>query len=142
MSSQAQRYQTQWASQFYAAAELTRRGYLVSLTLGNAPAADLLATSPGGKTFMVDVKGQATRNFWLVQRRQKCEDLYFILVYLPKDLAQPPQYFLLSCTEMMAEREAYRLHIESTSGKYREEMGGMNWGEAGKYADRWGILPE
>jgi hypothetical protein len=57
MNPNSKRYKTQWAAQFYAAAELTRRGYLVSLTLGNAPVADLLAVSPSGKHFMVDVKG-------------------------------------------------------------------------------------
>jgi len=32
MGKQATRYKTQWAAQFFAAAELTRRAYLVSLT--------------------------------------------------------------------------------------------------------------
>ncbi len=31
------RYHTQWAAQFYVAAELTRRGYFVILTLGKRP---------------------------------------------------------------------------------------------------------
>ena len=61
MSRLSKRYQTQWAGQFYVAAELTRRGYLVSLTLGNAPVVDLLVVSPDGEHFGVDVKGQSTR---------------------------------------------------------------------------------
>lgn len=76
---QSRKYQTQWAAQFYAAAELTRRGYLVSLTFGNASEIDLLAVSPSGKHFAVDVKGQSTRNFWLIQQRKNRDDLYFIV---------------------------------------------------------------
>jgi hypothetical protein len=54
---------------------LTRCGYFVSLTLGNAQVADLLVVSPEGKHFMVDVKGQSTRNFWLIQHRESMNDL-------------------------------------------------------------------
>lgn len=70
MSKQNLRYRTQWTSQFYAAAELTRRGYLVSLTFGNAPVSDLLVRSLDDNQFSVDVKGQSTKNFWLIQRRE------------------------------------------------------------------------
>lgn len=141
MKTQSKKYQTQWASQFYAAAELTRRGYLVSLTLGNAPVADLVVVSQNETEFMVDVKGQSTRNFWLVQARENREDLYFVLVYLPKDFAQP-RYFILSCAEMLAKRDEYRKHIEARSGKYRDDLGGMNWSTALEYEDRWGTLPD
>jgi len=54
------KYFTQWASQFYVAAELVRRGYLVSLSFGNAPVVDLLVQSPKGILFTIDVKGQTT----------------------------------------------------------------------------------
>jgi hypothetical protein len=63
--SQKAKFSTQWSAQFYVAAELTRRGYLVSLTLGSARFADLLVVSPGGSRFEIDVKGQSTRNFWV-----------------------------------------------------------------------------
>lgn len=141
MSSQTKKYQTQWASQFYAAAELTRRGHLVSLTLGNAPVADLLVVSPNNTEFMVDVKGQSTRNFWLVQAREQRDDLYFILVYLPKDFEQP-KYFILSCAELLAKRDEYRKHIEARSGKYRDDLGGMNWSTALAYENCWDTLPK
>jgi hypothetical protein len=70
MSTQTKKYQTQWASQFYVAAELTRRGYLVSLTFGNTSETDLLVYCPSRGQFTVDVKGQSTRNFWLLRRRE------------------------------------------------------------------------
>jgi len=54
MGKQTTRYKTQWAAQFFAAAELTRRGYLVSLTFGNAPASGLHVQSPIGTQFTVE----------------------------------------------------------------------------------------
>ncbi len=81
MPSQSKKYQTQWTSQFYVAAELTRRGYLVSLTLGNAPKADLLVVSPNEKTFKVDVKGQRNKSFWLIQNRESQDPNFIIRGY-------------------------------------------------------------
>jgi len=42
---------------------------------------------------------------------------------------------------MMQEREDYRKHIEEIGGKYRDDMGGMNWSTAFRYRDRWDVLP-
>lgn len=140
MSRQLRKYQTQWACQFYVAAELTRQGYLVSLTLGNAPVADLLVVSPERHHFEVDVKGQSTKNFWLIQRREPREDLYFVLVYLPKD-NESPRFFVLSSVELMTRREEYKQYIESIGGKYKDEMGSINWTTAFEYEDHWDILP-
>lgn len=125
MTTRKNGYQTQWAAQFYAAAELTRRGYLVSLTLGNAPVADLLVASPSGNSFKVDVKGLAIRNFWLVQRRIPKDDLFYVFVYLPKS-SEAPRFFILSSKELMGKREEYRKHIERRGDRYREELGGIN----------------
>src|SRR4030042_2373656 len=97
---QGARYRTQWAAQFFAAAELTRRGYLVSLTFGNAPVSDLLVKSPNGKQFTVDVKGQSTKNFWLIQPRVLNPEHFFILVFLPQQNL-PPQHFIMSSDELM-----------------------------------------
>lgn len=135
------RYQTQWAAQFYVAAELTRRGYLVSLTLGNAPVIDLLVVSPNGVSFKVDVKGQATRNFWLIKRIKPQNDLFYFLVYLPKNL-ETLKFFIFNSEELMKKREEYKEHIEAKSGKYRDELGGINWGTALDFENKWEKLPK
>ena len=100
MSPVRKQFFTQWAAQFYAAAELTRRDYLVSLTLGNAPEADLIVRSPGGTHFEVDVKGLALTNPWLIQERPARPDLYFVLVHLPP-LDAAPEFFIASSAEIM-----------------------------------------
>ncbi len=139
MSSQNKRYQTQWSSQFYAAAELVRRGYLVSLTFGNAAISDLLVQSPQGHTFTIDVKGQSSRNFWLVQRRLINHNHFFILVYLPPNLVTP-RFFVLSSEQLMCHRKEYE-DKSTERKKYRDDLGGMNWSTAIPHEGKWDILP-
>ena len=141
MSLQTVRYRTQWATQFYAAAELTRRGYLVSLTFGNASTVDLLVESPTGVLFTVDVKGQSGRGFWLVQCRPANPNHYFMLVYLPSGLHVGPKFFILSSDELMQLRAEYKTAMRKR-GRYRDDLGGINWGTAANYADKWKNLPQ
>ncbi len=143
MGSQAKKYQTQWSAQFYVAAELTRRGYLVSLTMGNAPVADLLVVSPKQTTFQIDVKGQSTRNFWLIQRRKPTEyvGLIFVLVYLPKDFNRP-RFCVLSGAELMKRRDEYEQRVKTAGRGYKDNLGGINWLTAFEYEDHWDALPD
>lgn len=140
MGKRITRYNTQWAAQFFTAAELTRRGYLVSLTFGNAPTADLLVQSPAGVQFTVDVKGQSTKNFWLIRQIKPSPDHYFILVYLPSDTQSNPRYFIVSSEELMKRREEYKQSV-LPRGKYRDELGGIKWSTAFHYENKWDNLP-
>ena len=134
-------YQTQWASQFYAAAELTRRGYLVSLTFGNAPESDLLVHSDySDNNFTVDVKGQSSMNFWLIQPRKPNPNHYFILVYLPSGYKQP-KYFIISSDMLMKKREEYKNRM-MPKGKYKDALGGINWSTALECENKWDDLPK
>lgn len=142
------RYQTQWAAQFFAAAELTRRGYQVALTLGNAVYTDLMVESPSGHHFDVDVKGQSTKGFWIVKKRTPDDNRYFILVYVPRDSDEAPQYFILSSIEMenliVQERDESRNKLEN-QGKIWDpndnRFSGIKWTKAFEYKD-WMILPK
>lgn len=140
MSPRGKRYFTQWAAQFYAAAELTRRGYLVSLTLGNAPESDLLVRSPSGIHFEIDVKGLSSRNFWLVQERKARADLYFILVLVPSG-GSSPMYFVMSSSELMAAIAESKRQTLAAGRLWRETGSGINWGAGLAYQDRCEALP-
>jgi hypothetical protein len=87
-------HQTQWTAQFAVASELSKRGYQVALTLGNHPTVDLMVVSPSGKHFLVDVKGQYSRNFWPVKRAPKRDDLFYVLAYVPDSAAN--QFFVMT----------------------------------------------
>src|SRR5947208_3433816 len=93
------KYHTQWAGQFYVAAELTRRKYSVTFTLGNVPHTDLCVISPNNKMFRVEVKAQSTKSFWIVRRHDEEEDHFYVFVYLPK--TGGPQFCVLSCEQTL-----------------------------------------
>jgi hypothetical protein len=136
------RYRTQWAAQFFAAAELTRRNYRVSLTLGNAPAVDLMVVSPKGAQFMVDVKGQASKNFWLIRERKHTEDLYYILAYVqcvPQALISP-EFFIMSSAEVMRHIAGLREKTETSGKRWAPSGSGITWTTGLQYKD-WGVLP-
>jgi len=149
MPAQSRRNQTQWAAQFFAAAELTRRGCQVAITLGNAVFTDLMAESPSGHHFDVDVKGQSTRSFWLIKQSKPEVYRYFILVYVPRDSKEAPQYFILPSTEMdkliVQERDEARNRPEN-QGKIWDpndnRFSGIQWTKAFEYKDRWEMLPK
>lgn len=140
MFMQLKRYKTQWAAQFYVAAELTRRGYLVSMTLGNAPKVDLLAVSLERVQFMVDVKGQATKNFWLIKRQEARNDLFYVLVYLPPDYSKP-DFFILESLEIVRLWDEHRGKLLSKGKPFSENFLGINWSTPFPFKDKWEKLP-
>lgn len=149
MTAQQRKYQTQWSSQFFAAAELIRRGYLVSLTLGNAKFSDLMVETPGNQHFSIDVKGQSTKSYWIIKPPEKNrDDQYFILVYVPRDLTESPQYFILNSediTEELKQNQERARQAEKETEKLLSHnfgTGGMAWDQPLKYEDQWGKLPK
>jgi hypothetical protein len=139
-SPQAKKYQTQWAAQYLFAGEATRRGYLVSFTMGAAPIADLLVVSPLGIQFMVDVKGLSTPNFWLIRERASQENLYFALVHVPP----PPHPVAIHVAQSGAVMERVadiREAALTKRGVWKASGSGLNWSDAKVYLDRWDVLP-
>lgn len=124
-------YFTQWAAQFFAGAELTRRGYMVSYPLGNAPATDLQITSPQGRSFCVEVKGLKSRNWWIVKRPSRRLHRFYVFVLVPTSTPfNPPRYFVLSADRLS------RIHQDDP------EWPGMTWGKVLQFENCWDNLPQ
>jgi hypothetical protein len=105
-------HQTQWAAQFAVASELCRRGYQVALTLGNHPTMDLMVVSPKGTPFFVDVKGQYKQNPWPVSPKDKGEELFYVLAFVPDPKDGQNRFTVLSQDEVNA-------HLAGNNVKYR-----------------------
>ncbi len=143
-------YQTQWAGQFGVAHELIRRGYLVSFTTGNAPADDLLCSSPSGTPFTVQVKSLGAKGFFLYQTSllQSKSTRYFVFVLVPKDASQRPEYFVLSTEQFRkldAEQQRSLVESEKKRGKpYAKFSRGIHYLILARhnFRDAWGDLPK
>jgi hypothetical protein len=133
-------YYTQWASQFYVAAELTRRKHLVSLTFGNAEEIDILAVNPKGTPILIDVKGQSAKGFWLIRRREARSNYFFVFVYIPPDPATKPTFWVMSSQDAMRYREEREMSDRKSGGKYREELGGFTFVTPLPHENKWEIL--
>jgi hypothetical protein len=88
------------ASQYYVAAELSRRGMVAALTLGNCPNTDILCSDPEGKhfahvqvkTFRAGVKKCAVGK---KAQRKYSTRFFWVLVGIPEDQEQKPVYYII-----------------------------------------------
>ena len=135
--------QTQWATQFLAAAELIRRGYTVSFTQGNnTPIADLMVGSPSSKLFWVDVKGLSSKNAWLITPKETRDDVFYILVLL-SPLAKKSKervadrFFILTQAEANDLEAAYLKAHPNDRGLMR----GFSFSAPAANEDLWDKLP-
>ena len=93
------------AGEFLVAGELSRRGYPVSITMGNAKSVDIHADTSGGEnTIRVDAKASRTKTSWPVSGSSVKEDLYYIFVYLQEEQGikkgLSPEYFVVRGSEI------------------------------------------
>jgi hypothetical protein len=137
-------YFSQWSSTFYVAAELVRRKYLVSLTLGEAPGPDLLVISPNGKPFKVEVKSLRRHNFWLIGEVSPQDDLFYILVFVPEDVSQPPKFCILTSSELKREIDNYQKKLLAKGRRITKLEYGIPFRNAFKpeYENAWDKLPK
>jgi hypothetical protein len=104
--------------------------------------------TPGNQHFSIDVKGQSTKSYWIIKPPEnERDDQYFILVYVPRDLTESPQYFILNSediTEELKPNQERARQAEKESGKLLSHnfgTGGIAWDQPLEYKDKWGKLP-
>jgi hypothetical protein len=141
MATHRSKYQTQWSAQFLLAGELSRRGYMVSFTIGNAPTIDLNAISPSGVQFGIQVKGLKRSNFWLFERVEPRNDLFFAFVLVPEDLQKSPSFFIMPSIDAIRMWDEYKdacIRRNSYTGKGM----GINSKAPCPYNNNWKALPQ
>ena len=88
------------------------------------------------KMFLIDVKGQRTKNFWQITAKPARDNLYYVLSYVPTD--QPPRFYVLS-----QRRLSKLMHQYQHSGvKFDPKFSGINWKTPFPYENNWAILPQ
>lgn len=136
------------AGEYFVAAELSRKGYLASITLRNTKGVDILCSNANAtKTIAIQVKTNRRSNReWMLN--QKAESFYaknhfYVFVNL-HDNEQQPDYFIVP-SEVVAThaKETYatwlaspgkngRAHIDTTMRKFADP--------SEEYKDRWDLL--
>lgn len=123
-------YRSQWTAQHGVAAELTRRGYVVTFTMGNhTPRFDLLVTDfDGGSKFTVDVKSLSEKNSWNVKKRSRIEGLFYIFVLINKQRSKD-RFFILTQDE-----------TNENIKEYKSGADGFGFSVVEGFEDRWDKL--
>jgi hypothetical protein len=125
------------SGEFFVAAELAKRNFQVSITLGNAKGVDLFATNQlTGKVFEVEVKTLRKKPncFTLNTKRLKTEKV-FVFVYLNENNKQP-SYHILKGAEILENPKHF---YGSSLGTARETV---NHGPLKDHKDRWDKLDQ
>ena len=137
MEASRARHLTQWAAQFAVAGELCKRGYEVAFTMGNTtPEADLMVVTPSRKMFLIDVKGQSTRNFWRIRKKVGRNNLFYVLAYVTVDKAN--RFFVLPQQKLSKLMNEY----EHSGVKYDARFSGVNWTAPHRFENKWELLPK
>lgn len=104
-----------------------------------------MVISPNGVQFVVDVKGQYKKNWWLISPKKKRRNLYYVLAFVPDE--ERNEYFVLTQAEANREMQNYvrRAKAEKIKkGLSAEKVGlfpGLSWGVVRKFSNKWETLP-
>jgi hypothetical protein len=135
----ARGHQTQWAAQFAVASELCKRGYEVAFTSGHTtPIADLMVVSPKARTmFLVDVKGLYRMNPWVIKRKVKRDNLFYILAFVPNDQAN--RFFVLRQGDIDRHVKSELMRLGRPDDY---PMTGITFNQATAHESAWDVLPQ
>ncbi len=132
----ATRNTTHLAGEFLVAGELSRRGYPVSITMGNAKSVDIYAESEK-RVIKIDAKAGRAKGNWPIAENAVKKDVWYIFVHLRtekqiKDNVSP-EYFVVSGKEIISKNLI-------TTWKTRQ---GIKYStlSTDEYRERWDKLP-
>jgi hypothetical protein len=138
------KHHTSWAGVLATAAELSRRSYDVTITLGNTPTTDLLVAAPDGSAFRIEVKSASTPNFVPVQKgileAPARPDLIFVIVLVPRKPQEPFRFFVMTHDDVRAAWQATSKSKKSGE-PYKPGWEGLNWRSVTAHENCWSKLP-
>ncbi len=127
---------THLAGEFLVAGELSRRGYPVSITMGNAKSVDIYAESEK-RVIKIDAKAGRAKGNWPIAENSVKKDVWYIFVHLRTDKQikdnMPPEYFVVSGREILSKNL-----IASWKTRQGIRYSTLN---TNKYRERWDRLP-
>jgi len=140
--------QTGISGEYFVAAELSRRGYIASLTLRNTKGIDVLASNAAAtKSVGIQVKTcRGLKPVWVLNVKAEVvdstENLFYVFVCLP-DSGMPSFYIVPRSTVAKEVTENHRqwLATPGRGGRQHRDNPTRNFGDPdGKHQDRWDLL--
>ena len=135
------------AGEYFVAAELTRRGYIASLTLRNTRGIDILASNLNAtRSVGIQVKAAQGRNkTWMLNQKvesNEATNLFFVFVRL--NHLDAPEYYIVpreDVSHFSAENHKLWLATPGRKGQQHNDNPMRQFKDAeDKYRDRWDLL--
>jgi hypothetical protein len=130
------------------AGELTRRGYMASVTLRNSDSIDIHASKIGEhKLFLIQVKTtQNSKRAWQLTKKSESlqnPNLFYVFVLL-KGIQERPDYFIVPSLIVANYTRKSHANWLATPGKNGQAHNDNNMrifdDEGGKYLERWDLI--
>ena len=115
---------------FYTAAELSRRGFSVTILDES-----LLYATNSNKEIYIKVSGQGFKKSWIVEKKEDIENIIYVFVYIPKDIYDRPEFFILTKKEL--EKEIKNKKLKSPKDFLSDKILSLSFSSIVKYADKW-----
>jgi hypothetical protein len=136
------------SGEYFVAAELSRRGFVASISLKNTKGIDILVSSEdGSKARAIQVKSSSDdKRSWILSHKAEVDfnnNLFYVFVNL-KSLQDRPDYYIVPSkvvAKYVRESHASWLAGTSKSGKSRNDSTMRKFDDlAGKYLEKWELL--
>ena len=123
------------SGELFVAAELLKREYQVSITLGTAKDIDLFAYNEDtNKSFDIQVKTLRASNCYLLKPETLTPNRVYVFVMLNK-VDKAVEYFIASGQEIIDNKQ-------TLYGNPDVDFAAIKIGEIRKYANRWNVFDE
>lgn len=135
------------SGEYFVAAELSRRGYVASITLRNTKGIDILASNQdASKSAGIQVKtNHGKRNLWILNQKAENyseKDLFYVFVNL-KGKNERPDFYVVPSKVVAKYIKKYHLKWLKTRGKkgQRHEDTSMRvFHKDDQYQEKWELL--
>ncbi len=134
------------AGEFFVAAELSRRGYIVSMTLGNAKGIDIMVSNNCAKRVAaIQVKTNQNKKDWLLNKKDEenfADNLFYVFVKLKKKEERPDFYIVPSQIVANQIKNAHDKWLGELgrNGKPHNDTSNRKFRDADAYLEKWEIL--
>lgn len=136
------------SGEYFVAAELSRKGYIASITLRNTKGVDILCSnSEASKTVGIQVKtNRDSYRSWLLNQKAEdyfSENLFYVFVNLNNNL-QSPDFFIVPSKIVAAyckKSHSHWLKMPGKSGKMHNDSSMRKFEDPQEnYKDQWKLL--
>lgn len=136
------------SGEYFVAAELSRLGFIASITLKNTKGVDVLATNEdASKSVAIQVKtNQGSRKAWVLHKKAEeyfGDNLFYIFVNLKDKISHPDFYIVPSKVVADHIREGHAKWLKTPGKKgqpHNDSTMRMFSDEHDKYLGKWDIL--